>query len=64
MINVGSTKNNNVSYDQPSQSTNESDEPLHMNLDGEPIKDTRFHFEILPQCLPFILPARAPLKRF
>lgn len=64
MLNVGAPQNEYVSYDQLSEFTIESDEPLHMNLDGEPIKDTRFHFEILPQCLPFILPARAPLKRF
>lgn len=62
LLNVGAHENQHVSYDQLAEFTIESDEPLQMNLDGEPIKDTTFHFEILPRCLPFILPARAPLK--
>ena len=34
----------------------ESDEPLQVNLDGEPIADTHFRFEILPGKLRLKLP--------
>ena len=35
----------------------QTDEPLQINLDGEPLTDTRFRFEILPRRLPMRLPA-------
>ena len=41
----------------------ETDSPLQMNLDGEPIRDTRFRFETLTRRLPFVLPATAPLDQ-
>ena len=39
----------------------DAEEPLQLNLDGEPIADTRFHFEVLPRRLPMKLPAGCPL---
>lgn len=39
----------------------QTDEPLQINLDGEPLTDTRFRFEILPRRLPMRLPAGCPL---
>ena len=39
----------------------EAEEPLRVNLDGEPIADTRFEFEALPRRLPMKLPEGCPL---
>ena len=39
----------------------ESDLPLQMNLDGEPMRDTAFEFRVLPRALRFLLPTDAPL---
>jgi lipid kinase YegS len=39
----------------------EADEPFQINLDGEPITDTRIQFDILPRRLPMKLPAGCPL---
>lgn len=39
----------------------ETEEPFQLNLDGEPIRGTRFEFEICERCLPFILPANSQL---
>ncbi len=39
----------------------ETDEPLQINLDGEPITGTRFRFELLPRRLPMKLPPNCPL---
>lgn len=61
LLNLGARDNRYVSYDQLDKFTIETDEVMHMNLDGEPILDTTFHFETLPRCLPFILPSTAPL---
>ena len=41
----------------------ETRQPMQMNLDGEPTRDTSFEFEVLPRRLPFILPAEAPLVK-
>lgn len=38
-------------YRQLSEFTIESDRDLHINLDGEPVKDRRFEFSILPKHL-------------
>jgi lipid kinase YegS len=39
----------------------ETEEPLQINLDGEPIADTRFRFDILPRRLRLVLPSNCPL---
>jgi diacylglycerol kinase family enzyme len=39
----------------------QTEEPLQINLDGEPLTDTRFRFEILPRRLHMRLPASCPL---
>jgi lipid kinase YegS len=38
-----------------------TDEPLQINLDGEPITGTQFRFEVLPRRLAMKLPAACPL---
>jgi lipid kinase YegS len=38
-----------------------TDEPMQINLDGEPITDRRFRFEIGPMRLPMKLPPNCPL---
>jgi diacylglycerol kinase family enzyme len=39
----------------------DADEPTQINLDGEPIAVTRFHFEVLPRRLALKLPPDCPL---
>jgi diacylglycerol kinase family enzyme len=39
----------------------EADEPLQINLDGEPIENKRFQFEVLPGALRLNLPDNCPL---
>ena len=39
----------------------ETYEPLHVNLDGEPVEGTRFRFEVDPGALNIVLPAGCPL---
>jgi lipid kinase YegS len=39
----------------------DADEPLQINLDGEPIADTRFRFEAVPRRLGLKLPPDCPL---
>lgn len=39
----------------------ETDEPLHVNLDGEPVEGTRFRFEVEPGALDAVLPRGCPL---
>ncbi len=39
----------------------EAEQPVHMNLDGEPILASTFDFRVLKQRLSFILPDEAPL---
>ena len=63
LLNLGAEENRFVAYAQVPSLKIESSRPLQMNLDGEPIQETHFHFEVLPQRLPFILPAEAPLKK-
>lgn len=42
-------------YRQLSSFVIESDRPLHMNLDGEPMVDNRFAFDAHPRALPVVL---------
>lgn len=39
----------------------QSDEPMQMNLDGEPMRDSAFEFCVLPKALRFCLPSQCPL---
>lgn len=39
----------------------EAEEPLQINLDGEPLTNTRFRFEVLPRRLRMMLPPGCPL---
>ena len=61
LMNVGAEQNRYVVYRQMASFRIEAEEPLHMNLDGEPVLDTSYEFDILPRRLPFILPDTAPL---
>ncbi|MEM8667798.1 MAG: lipid kinase YegS [Planctomycetota bacterium] len=40
----------------------ESQQPLQLNLDGEPYRDTHFEFKVLPAALRFVLGPDAPLQ--
>ena len=39
----------------------EADEPIQVNLDGEPVTDTRLEFDVLPAAIRVLLPATSPL---
>jgi diacylglycerol kinase family enzyme len=39
----------------------EAEEPMQINLDGEPLTNTRFRFEVLPRRLQMVLPPGCPL---
>lgn len=39
----------------------ETTDPLHVNLDGEPVEGTRFRFEVEREALSLVLPEGAPL---
>lgn len=39
----------------------ESQEPLTLNLDGEPVESTQFNIECIPRCIRMHLPADCPL---
>ena len=50
-----------VTYRKIPAFTLESSRPPQLNLDGEPYRDTRFEFEVLPRSLPFVLGPEAPV---
>ena len=39
----------------------ETEEPLQVNLDGEPLEGTYFRFEVEPGALRIVLPPECPL---
>jgi diacylglycerol kinase family enzyme len=61
LMNLGAAENRYAIYRQIRSFRIEAEQPLHMNLDGEPILGTAFNFEVLPRRLSFILPQSAPL---
>jgi lipid kinase YegS len=48
-------RNEYLLYRQLSAFTIETDKPLHVNLDGEPIKGTHFEFRCIPKALSVVL---------
>jgi diacylglycerol kinase family enzyme len=61
LLNLTAESNRFVTYKQFPTFSLESAQPLQLNLDGEPYRDTSFQFEVLPKSLPFILGPEAPL---
>ena len=61
LLTMTSDDNQFVTYKKVSAFTLESSRPLQLNLDGEPYRDTRFEFRVLPKSLPFILGPEAPV---
>lgn len=57
MANPDWHENEYVDYRQLKSFQFETNEPFQMNLDGEPLVETRFEFEIAERRLPFVLPA-------
>jgi YegS/Rv2252/BmrU family lipid kinase len=51
-----------VAHVRQSSFSLETDIPLQMNLDGEPMRDTSFRFETLARRLRFVLPDTAPME--
>ncbi len=60
LMDLRNPENRFVAYDQLTSFSLESSSPLQLNLDGEPYRDTKFEFDILPQALPFVLGPDAP----
>jgi diacylglycerol kinase family enzyme len=58
---LGDEANQYISYVQLPWLKFDFDQPLQVNLDGEPIRSKVFEFRVLPQAINFILPAEAPL---
>ena len=52
-------RNEHLLYHQLSAFTIEMEKPLHVNLDGEPIKGTHFEFRCIPEALSVVLGAAA-----
>ena len=63
LANLTGPDNKYVHYTKLAAFRIESDEPLQMNLDGEPLRDTAFDFRVLHRALRFVLPPDAPLNR-
>ncbi len=61
IFNMTSEDNQFVTYKKVPAFTLESSSPLQLNLDGEPYRNTRFDFKVLPKSLPFILGPEAPV---
>jgi lipid kinase YegS len=62
LSNIGSEENQYIVYRQMKKFRIEADQPVHVNLDGEPILETTFDFDVLPQQLPTVLSMEAPLS--
>jgi len=62
LMKLGAEENQHTIYRQLKSFRIESEQPVHMNLDGEPMLGTTFDFQALPRRLPFILPTGAPLQ--
>lgn len=61
LMNLGDPANRFAIYRQLESFRIESEAPLHMNLDGEPVAETTFDFRTLPRRIRFILPEECPL---
>lgn len=57
----GETRSQHMIYQQLPWLELESADPLQFNLDGEPIRDSRFRFEIAGRKLSCLLPPNSPL---
>lgn len=53
--------NRNISYVQAESFKIESDRPVQVNLDGEPMRHSSYVFRAIPKALRFVLPETAPL---
>jgi lipid kinase YegS len=61
LMDLGAPDNQFVVYRQMAKFRIESNRPLHLNLDGEPMQEQEYDFDVLPQRLPFVLPPGAPV---
>ncbi|MGE5296800.1 MAG: lipid kinase YegS [Solirubrobacterales bacterium] len=59
---VEADDNRYLFYRQVPSLTLEFDQTLRLDVDGEPIYDNRFRFEVLPRRLKILLPAETPLS--
>lgn len=62
LMKIDAESNKYALYRQMKSFRIEAEQPVHVNLDGEPMLDTVFDFRVLPHRISFILPAGAPLS--
>jgi lipid kinase YegS len=62
LLNLGEESNRYASYAQVPSFRIESNTPLQINLDGEPVRSSCFDFRILPGAVRFILGEGAPVR--
>ncbi|MBL9122177.1 MAG: hypothetical protein JNG90_01005, partial [Planctomycetaceae bacterium] len=56
LLNLGKQPGEKILYRQVPALEIQAEQPLYINLDGEPLRDTHFRFGVLPRRLPVILP--------
>jgi lipid kinase YegS len=61
LLDLASEGNRYVAYDQLKTFQLETEQPLQLNLDGEPLVGSAFKFRTLPQRIMCVLPKTAPL---
>jgi diacylglycerol kinase family enzyme len=57
LVNLGEVPPTLVHYHRTPSLEIAAERPMYVNLDGEPLLDSSFRFEVLPGRLPAILPA-------
>lgn len=62
LMSLGDESNQYASYVQLPSLRIESDDPLQVNLDGEPMRSHIYEFSVLPKAIRFVLPPQAPLQ--
>jgi lipid kinase YegS len=62
-ISPGDESNQNVSYAQLPSFRIECEQPLQINLDGEPVREKVYEFRVLPNAIRLVLPGNSPPVR-
>lgn len=61
MLSLGDEGNQIVSYAQVEGFHISSDQPIQVNLDGEPVRSREFDFRVVPKAIRLVLPNDSPL---
>ena len=63
LLSLGDESNQHASYAQVPSFRVDCEQPLQVNLDGEPMRASSFDFRVFPGAVRFVLPAGAPLRK-